>query len=123
MEYPSIVRDTIEFISDTEVCNIGYAEGILSDKRPYRLEVWESYGVRNVTIFISIKDFEESSEDDIKDYLVKEGIIEIIEDDIYITEVEDSTESIFLSVNMPIMEHDKELNKYLVKIKPFEFEE
>ncbi len=121
MEYPSIVRDTIDFISDTEVCNIGYAEGILSDKRPYRLEVWESCGVRNVTIFISIKGFEEKSEEDIKNYLVKESIIEIINDDIYITEVEDSSEAVFLSINVPVMDHDKELNKYLVKIKPFEF--
>lgn len=123
MEYPSIIRDTIDFVSDTEVCNIGFSEGILSDSRPYRLEVWESYNIKNVTIFISIKGFEESSEEEIKNYLVKEGIIEIKEDDIYITEVEDSNEEIFLSVNMPIQDHDRELNKYLVKIKPFEFEE
>ena len=51
MDYPQIVRDTIDFTSDTEVCNIGYAEGTLSDTRPYRLEVWSSYGITNVTIF------------------------------------------------------------------------
>ena len=61
MKYPSIVRDTIDFISDTEVCNIGYAEGILSDERPYRLEVWSSYGVTNATIFISIIDLENNT--------------------------------------------------------------
>lgn len=120
MEYPSIVRDTIDFTSDTEVCNIGFTEGILSDKRPYRLEVWESYNVRNATIFISIKGFEDKSEQDIKDYLVKEKIIDIIKDDIYITEVEDSNEEIFLSINMPVIDHDEEINKYLVKIKPFD---
>ena len=27
MEYPQIVRDVVDFTSDTEVCNIGYHEG------------------------------------------------------------------------------------------------
>ena len=121
MEYPSIVRDMIDFTSDTEVCNIGYNEGKLSDKRPYRIEVWSSYGITNATIFISIRGFENKDEKDIKRYLEKEGIIEIIEDDIYITEVEDINDETFLSINVPIDDHDKCLNKYKVSLKPFAF--
>ena len=119
MEYPSIVRDTIDFISDTEVCNIGYNEGNLTDGRPYRMEVWESYGVTNTTIFISILGLEVKNEDEIKDLLVKEGLIEIIKDDIYITEVEDIEENTFLSINMPTNDQTGELNKYLVELKDF----
>ena len=120
MKYPSIVRDTIDFVSDTEVCNIGYNEGVLSDQRPYRIEVWSSYDITNATIFISIKDIENKSEEDIKEYLQKENIIKVIDDDIYITEVEDSEDNTFLSVNVPIFDGDKELYKYLVDLKDFD---
>lgn len=120
MKYPSIVRDTIDFTSDTEVCNIGYAEGILSDERPYRLEVWSSYGITNTTIFISILDLEDKSEEEIKKFLTKEGLIEIIKDDIYITEVEDSENNTFLSINMPTEDQNGELNKCLVKLNDFD---
>lgn len=118
--YPRIVRDTIDFTSDTEVCNIGYQEGILSDSRPYRLEVWSSYNITNATVFISIQDLEDKSEEEIKSYLVKNKIIEIIEDDIYITEVEDSEDNSFLSINIPIEDNGKVINKFLVTIKEFE---
>lgn len=120
MKYPNIIRDTIDFISDTEVCNIGYQEGVLSDERPYRLEVWSSHEITNATIFISIKDIENKSEEEIKKYLSDEGIIEIIEDDIYITEVEDVEDNVFLSINMPVLEKNKEINKYLVELKSFD---
>ena len=120
MKYPSIVRDTIDFISDTEVCNIGYAEGTLSDARPYRLEVWSSYGVTNATIFISIIDLENKSEDEIKELLIKEGLIEVDKDDIYITEVEDSEDNTFLSINIPVEDQTGKLNSYLVELKEFE---
>lgn len=120
MEYPSIVRDTIDFTSDTEVCNIGYNEGKLSDNRPYRLEVWSSHEVMNATIFISLIDLENLSEDDIKRLLIKNNIIEVIKDDIYITEVEDSNDNVFLSINVPLEEHDEIINKLLIKIKDFD---
>ncbi|MCH5167660.1 MAG: hypothetical protein J1F35_07225 [Erysipelotrichales bacterium] len=121
MKYPTIVRDTIDFISDTEVCNIGYAEGKLRDSRPYRLEVWSSYGITNATIFISLIDLEEKSEDDIKRILIDNNIIEVIKDDIYITEVEDTKDNSFLSINVPLEGSDVTINKLLVKIKDFEF--
>lgn len=120
MKYPSIIRDTIDFISDTEVCNIGYNEGVLNDGRPYRLELWSSYGITNVTIFLSIIDLEELSEDDIKRMLIKNKIIEVIKDDIYITELEDSTDNTFLSINVPLEDHEGIINKLLVHTKDFD---
>lgn len=119
MEYPSIVRDTIDFISDTEVCNIGFKEGKLDDDRPYRLEVWDSYGIMNVTIFISILDLEDKTEDDIKKLLIRNKIIEVIKDDIYITEVEDSEDNSFLSINVPLKGPNDVINKLLVKYEYF----
>lgn len=121
MKYPQIVRDTIDFMSDTEVCNIGYKEGKLKDSRPYRVEVWSSYGITNATIFISLIDLEEKSEDDIKRILIDNNIIEVIKDDIYITEVEDINDNLFLSINIPLEGKDVIINKLLLKIDDFEY--
>lgn len=120
MKYPSIIRDTIDFISDTEVCNIGYCEGTIDKNRPYRLELWSSYGITNATIFISIIDLENKSEDDIKRILIDNNIIEIIKDDIYITEVEDTADNSFLSINVPLEGKDVIINKLLVKTTYFD---
>lgn len=121
MKYPQIIRDMIDFTSDTEVCNIGYNEGTLKDKRPYRLEVWSSYGVTNATIFISIKDLEDKSEEEIKNILVDNELIKIIEDDIYITEVEDSSDNSFLSINIPLNEGEKTINECNIKLSEYVF--
>lgn len=121
MDYPQIIRDTLDFTSDTEVCNIGYNEGVLSDGRPYRVEVWSSYGITNATIFISILDLENASEKAIKKMLIDNKIIDIDKDDIYITEVIDTEDNSFLSINVPLNGKDVEINKLLVKIKDFEF--
>ena len=109
MDYPNIIRDTLDFTSDTEVCNIGYNEGTLEDGRPYRVEVWSSYGITNATIFISIKKM-----------LIDNKIIELEKDEILITEVEDTEENIFLSINVPLEGKDTIINKLLIKIKDFD---
>lgn len=119
MEYPKIVRDTIDFTSDTEVCNIGYKEIVLSDKRPIRIEKWSSYGVDTATIFMSKLDFEDKNEEDIKKYLVENNIIEIINDKIYVTELEDSEDNIFLSSNVPLLDKDGDINKLLISLDEF----
>ena len=45
----------------------------------------------------------------------------VIEDDIYITEVEDINDNSFLSINIPLKEGEKVINKYNVSLKEFEF--
>lgn len=121
MKYPKIIRDTIDYTSDTEICNIGYAEGELSDERPYRIEEWSSYGINNITVFISILDLEEKSELEIKKYLENENIIKIVDDHIYITEVEDVEENVFLSINVPLSSKDTVINECLITIKDYEY--
>ncbi|MCX4364763.1 MAG: hypothetical protein OSJ70_03220 [Bacilli bacterium] len=118
-EYPSILRDTIDFTSDTEVCNIGYYEGIFTDGRPVRVEVWSSHNVVNATIFFSIIDLEEKSEEEVKNLLVSNEIIELREDNAYVTEYEDANENIFISINVALEEHDREINKCLVPLKDY----
>ena len=117
MKYPSIIRDAIDFTNDTEVCNIGYYEGTIDNERPYRLEVWSSYGITSATVFMSSEDLKE---EDVKKLLVDNKIIEIILDKIYITEIEDIEENKFYSINVPLEGIDEEINKCLVQLKYFD---
>ncbi len=120
MEYPQIVRDVIDFENDTEICNIGYNEGVINKNRPYRLEVWASHNITNATIFISKKDLEDKTHRELKRLIECSGLIEIITDDIYITDVEDSEGNIFYSINVPLEDKDGVLNRLIVDTKPFD---
>ena len=121
MDYPQIVRDTIDFTSDTEVCNIGFCEGVLEDGRPYRIEAWSSYGVDTITIFLSKIDLDHLSEKELKKYLVDNKLIEVINDKIYITELEDSNDNEFISINVPLMDHDEVINKLLISLDEYNY--
>lgn len=118
--YPMINRENVDFSSDTEVCNIGYWEGVLADKRPCRVEEWVFHGVLNATVFISLEGLENLSLKGIKEMLLKNNIIEIIDDDIYITEVEDINDNMFWSINIPLEENGNIFNKCLVDIRSFD---
>lgn len=118
-EYPSIIRDTIDFTSDTEVCNVGFYEGKFTDGRPVRVEVWSSHNVLNATVFFSIIDLEEKTEKDIKNLLIENKIIELKEDNAYITEYEDSNENIFISINIALEDYGTLINKCLVPLKDY----
>lgn len=118
-KYPKIVRDTIDFTSDTEVCNIGYYEGIFTDGRPVRVEVWSSHNIISATVFFSIIDFEEFSEKEIKNVLIENEIIELREDNAYITEYEDSNGNIFVSINVALEDHDTVINKCIVPLTEY----
>lgn len=120
MKYPLIDREQVSFESDTEVCNIGYYEGVLDDERPIRVEVWSSYGILNATVFISNIDLEKKSEKEIKQYLEKNNIIKVLEDKIFITEVEDVNDNKFLSINVPIESNYDKIDECLVKLKDYD---
>ena len=70
--YPKVDRSKIDF-SDSDEINIGYAEGILSDGRPYRLECWAVDQITNLTIFISSIGINHYSSANVLDYLEAEG--------------------------------------------------
>ena len=120
--YPMIYRDESSFINDTEVCNIGYNEGKLSDGRPYRLEKWLSHEIMNVTIFVSLNDIENLSNKEIIKMMEDNNIIKVIKDDIYITDVEDSNNNKFYSINVPLDDHGNVINELLVDVKDYDYE-
>ena len=120
MNYPKIIRDNIDFISSSDVCNIGYHEGVLRDGRPYRLEMWSSNGIDNVTIFISTIGLEGKSEVDLVKYIADEGIVDIYDDRSSVSIITDEEDNEFYSINLIINNKDEEVNKLLVSLSDYE---
>lgn len=62
--------------ADNDVLDIGWAEGSLSDGRPYRAEYWAQDQIGMVTFFFSVKNIESHTDAMFQDLLVKEGLVE-----------------------------------------------
>ena len=121
MEYPKVERENIDFSSDSNICNIGYNEGVLKDGRPYRLEVWSSNRIDTCTIFISNKDLEDKSDVDLVKYIANEGLIDIDDDRVTVNEYTDINDNTFYSINLVLNNKDEEINKLLVSLNNYDY--
>ena len=119
MDYPIIKRDIVDFTSDTEVCNIGYNEGTLKDGRPYRIEVWSAFEIETATIFISTQDIEDKDVKYLKKLIQDNKIIDIYDDRLDVTRTVDYEGNEFFSINIPLVDHDEEINTLLVNLKDY----
>ena len=119
MDYPIIKRDIVDFTSDTEVCNIGYNEGTLKDGRPYRIEVWSAFEIETATIFISTQDIEDKDVKYLKKLIQDNKIVDIYDDRLDVTRTVDYEENEFFSINIPLVDHDEEINTLLVNLKDY----
>ena len=81
-KYPLINRVNIDR-DNTDVTEIGWAEGILSDERPYRLECWAENQTTCMTIFISALGIETWSSDQVMQYLLTEKLYSTTENPFY----------------------------------------
>ena len=82
LEYPLINRRNIDR-DNTDVTEIGWAEGILSDERPYWLECWAENQTTCMTIFISALGIETWSSDQVMQYLLTEKLYSRTENPFY----------------------------------------
>lgn len=71
--YPKVNRG--HFLSDPHE-DISWAEGTLHDGRPFRIEYWYRSDSSFITVYISSLDIENASEQELKDLLIKEGLID-----------------------------------------------
>jgi hypothetical protein len=62
--------------AENDVLDIGWAEGELSDGRPYRAEYWAQDQIGMVTFFFSVNGMEAHTDPMFQDLLVKEGLVE-----------------------------------------------
>ncbi len=117
---PLIDRSDPNFDPDEK--NIGYAEGILSDGRPYRLECWAVDQVTCLTIFVSTIDIEELSSDQVMEYLEEEGLFKRITDELMGTALKflDKQGNEFWSTNVVIGDDEETYTTSTIILKPFD---
>ena len=115
MDIPKINREEVDFTSDSEICNVGYYEGVSND-RPYRLEVWSSYGIDVATYFISTYNLKE---EEVRHFIVSTDTIDIIEDEIKFEIIENDGNE-FYSVNIPLRDRDKTYADLKIDLKPYD---
>ena len=58
-----------------EVLDIGWAEGVLSDTRPFRAEAWADSGITMVTFFLSTLGLENATQAQIMALLETDGLV------------------------------------------------
>lgn len=110
--YPKIDRSnfTPNHTKDPESdeIDIGWDEGLLRDGRLYRLEYWAVSGISMLTYFISTKEIENYSNEELKDLLVKNDLIEFIDPErgIEAQKIIDPNNNEFWSLNIAIGDED-----------------
>lgn len=117
---PLIDRSDIDF-TDQKVHNIGYAEGILIDGRPYRLECWAQDQITCITIFISAIGIENLASDEVMNYLEAEGLYKRIVNTNKgsARKFMDDKANIFWSANLVIGSDEGMYADSLIPLKPF----
>lgn len=118
MTYPRVLRDNIDFSNDSDICNLGFYEGEMNDKRPIRCEFWYTQGVNMMTIFISSINLKSDAKT-IIDYLEKNSIVKIINNKITLEEINDLNDNSFYVINVPLNHGDEIYNENLVKYNVF----
>ncbi len=68
-QVPSLTKD------EDGVIDIGWHDGVMSDGRPFRAEMWAQGGVSMLTIFFSSQNIEHIDSDQIREVIVKEGLV------------------------------------------------
>ncbi len=67
------------------VLDIAWGEGAFSDGRPFRVEFWRQEQVTLLTYFFSTRGLENISTSDAAELLVKEGLIEFLGEERYVS--------------------------------------
>jgi hypothetical protein len=62
--------------SENEWLDLGWNEGVLSDGRPFRMEVWKQHGMTAAHYFFSTRDLDDLTSDRCCDLLQREHLVE-----------------------------------------------
>ena len=73
---PDRSKQTIQHMKDEDgVVDIGWCDGVLSDGRPFRAEMWAQGGVSMLTIFFSAIGLEDLDQAQIKELIVADTLL------------------------------------------------
>lgn len=124
-DYPMILRANVimPLKDDDAQRDIGWAEGMLADGRPYRLECWAQYQITMITVFISVLGLEDYQQDDFVRLLEEGGLYRCLEDrQVSAFEFTDSAGNVFWSINAAIADEETMYGSSEVPLNRFSYE-
>lgn len=78
---PNRSNQTIRFSKDEDgVIDVGWCDGVFSDGRPFRAEMWAQDQVSMLTIFFSTREMENKSQDELRQFVEAEQVIAFADD-------------------------------------------
>jgi len=116
--YPTPDRSNFK---PTSPADIGWAEGFLSDGRPYRAECWSEDGITTIIVFLSTIGIEFASNIYLKTLLVNEGIITFLADKQFVSAKKyiDASSHELWSINIVIADDESEYVSDALKLLPY----
>lgn len=73
--FPALPRRDPRDLDAEGVTEIGWSEGVLSDGRPFRAEMWAEDGMSCLTFFFSSRGLDAAAKEEIADLLEREGLV------------------------------------------------
>ena len=115
-----ITRNTSK-TADNDDIDIGWADGVLSDGRPYRAECWATDQITLLTFFLSTAQIETYTDAQFIELLEDEGLIEFLSDKKHVTSqtLDDPSGNEIWSINIVIADENNEFVKDSINLKTF----
>ncbi len=94
---------------------------MLRDGRQFRLECWATEGITNLTFFLSTVGLEQATNDELRDLLVDEGLIEFVGDyhSVSGAKLVDAASNELWSINLVVGDENGVLTECSVELSPW----
>jgi hypothetical protein len=88
--------------------DIGWAEGVLSDNRPYRVEFWAEDQISMLTFFFQADGLNQSTREEFKHLLEEEGLVEFTNEKWFVSpgKISEPDGTEFWSINVVLGDED-----------------
>lgn len=106
---------------ENDTIDIGWAEGTLSDGRPYRVECWAQDQVTCVQCYFSSDGLEELDRSGLQQFLEREGLVRFLSDHRYADGrwVSDASGNSMWEVNVVVGDEDELYAEADIPLKPY----
>lgn len=101
--------------------DIGWNEGVMSDGRPYRAELWAEDGITMLTFFFSALGLESCAEGELAALLVREGLVELMEPrrELGLMRITDPAANDLWSISVPVGSGDDVFIGESIPMRPY----
>jgi hypothetical protein len=125
MNYPAPYRSghRPNFVKtpENDILDLCWAEGVLSDGRPFRAECWCQDQVTMLTFFVSTTGLEAASQEELADLLVREGLVQFASGQRYVDSSKwlDDAGNEMWSINVVVGDEDSTFVSNSVSLYPY----